>query len=218
MAAPLYPLFLRIEGKRVVVAGGGAVAERRVEGLLTCGAQVSVVAPEVTPVLGRLAADGAIRWHVREWDERIDAGAELYFAATSRQDVNQSVIETARAGGVPGVDASSSERGDAIVPAVVRRGDVTIAIATGGASPALAALLRSRVNAAVGEEVVELARLLAELRTSVSGQRTQPERQDLFRELANDELLALVRESGTGAARERMRNVVESRGFDPGTF
>jgi len=134
----LFPLFVELEGRPCVVLGGGAVAERKVEGLLAAGAVVTVVSPALSPALATLASAGRIAHVARSYTHGDLRGAALAFAATDDGGVNAAVALEGRARGVWVNAADDPAHCDAILPAVVRRGAVTVAVSTGGASPALA--------------------------------------------------------------------------------
>ena len=160
----LFPLFVELEGRPCVVLGGGAVAERKVEGLLAAGAVVTVVSPALSPALATLAAAGRIAHVVRSYTEGDLAGAALAFAATDDGGVNAAVALEGRARGVWVNAADDPAHCDAILPAVVRRGAVTVAVSTGGASPALARAVRQRIEAALPDAYGPLAEVAADAR------------------------------------------------------
>lgn len=159
-----YPLMLDLSGREVLVVGGGPVAHGRVRGLLVSGARVTVVTPEVTESLAELVAEGDVVWHARPFAASDVVGAALVFTATGIEAVDGEVAAAARARGIFVNSADDLARCDFHVPAVARRGDITIAVGTGGASPALAARLRDRFAASLGPEWERLAALLGRVR------------------------------------------------------
>lgn len=160
----LFPLFVELKDRPCVVIGGGAVAERKVHALLTAGAAVTVVSPAVSPALAALAAAGRIAHVARAYTEGDLAAAALAFAATDDGAVNADVAREGRARGVWVNAADDPAHCDAILPAVLRRGDITVAVSTGGASPALARAVRERLERALPPAYEPLARLAAETR------------------------------------------------------
>lgn len=144
--ALLFPLFLDLSGCEVLVVGGGSVAQRRIEGLLGTGARVRVVAPDVTPPVRALAEDGAISLELRPLRPEDVADAHLVLTATGIPEVDLAVAETARREHVLVNSADDLPGCDFHIPAVARRGEVQVAISTGGAAPALAARVRRRVE------------------------------------------------------------------------
>ena len=144
--AAYYPVFLNLKGRLCVVIGGGEVAERKVKGLLECEARVRIISPEVTPWLRDVAGQGEVDWLPREYREGDLKGAFLAIASTDRQPVNEAVAaEAAREKVVLNV-VDNTPLCTFIAPSVVTRGDVTVAISTGGASPALARKLRESLE------------------------------------------------------------------------
>lgn len=144
---PLYPMMVDLRGRRCLVVGGGAVASRKVAALLRAGAAVTVVSPALSPALARLAAGGRVSHRARPYRGSDLRGAWLAIGATDDPDVNARLgAEAARRGIL--VNVADAPRLCAFqVPSVVRRGDLTIAISTGGTSPALARRIRQDLEA-----------------------------------------------------------------------
>lgn len=166
-AFPHYPVFLDIHGLRCLVVGGGPVAYRKAKTLLEHGAAVTVVSPELCPEMENLARDSNVHAVLGEYNARNLRDVFLAIAATDDATVNSRVAEDARESGalVNVVDDLRSSR--FIAPSYLRRGDVTIAISTGGASPALARRIRVKLEAEFGPEYAQLASLLSEVRTDL---------------------------------------------------
>lgn len=158
----------RLDGRRVVVVGGGDVAEQKVSGLLDTGAEVVVVAPEVVPRLERWAEAGALLWVRRAVHDDDLSGAALVLATTGDPEVNARVAASARRAGALVNAADDPDNCDVTIPAVVRRGPATVAVTTGGVSPAAARFLRERLDDwlpdELGEVVAEAGAARAELR------------------------------------------------------
>jgi uroporphyrin-III C-methyltransferase/precorrin-2 dehydrogenase/sirohydrochlorin ferrochelatase len=147
-APALFPVFLKLEGRQVLVVGGGKVAEAKLPGLLAAGARVAVVAPEVRE--GIAAAPVAI--HRRPFEAEDVNGAWLVVAAAPAE-VNREVREAAEPRGVFVNAVDDPAHGSVYTGGVVRRGGVTIAVSTGGHAPALAGLLREALEAVLPEDV-----------------------------------------------------------------
>jgi hydroxymethylbilane synthase len=145
----MYPLSLNVRGRRVVVVGGGNVAERKIGMLLEAGANVRVVSPSLTRALEELASQHRIEWSKKPFEVGDLDDAFLAFAATSDDAVNAATVEAARTRGILVNDAGRAERGDFFTPAIHRRDSLTIAIDTGGTAPAVAKLLREQIGAVV---------------------------------------------------------------------
>jgi siroheme synthase-like protein len=199
-----FPVGLDVRGRRCVVVGGGAVAARRVEGLLACGADVTVVAPRVAPPLQELSGAGRIVVHERPYAPGDLADAMLAIAATDVPAVNRQVAAEARAGGVLVNVASDPAEGDFVVLSVVRRGGLEIAISTGGESPALARRVREDLERLLPAEYGDLLPLLADLRRELRGTGLAiPAAR--WHEAADAEVLAYLREGNRAAAHARLR-------------
>lgn len=196
------------------VVGGGDVATRRVERLVASGASVLLQSPEATGRLQSFAAGGSIEWHRSRWQGEMPSAVWLCIAATSDASVNRAVVAAAEARFIPAVDVSGE--GGALVPALVQRGSISIAITTGGTSPALSSVLRERIERTIGDEFSRLAELLVRVRRAVDRQKTQPERAELYRVIASEEMLTLLSSGDEGEVRARIRHELTARGFRGG--
>jgi precorrin-2 dehydrogenase / sirohydrochlorin ferrochelatase len=177
LQTPFYIACLKLDGRRCVVVGGGEIGLEKVEGLLACSAQVSLIAPEALPELQRLAAEGSIAWERRAYAGPADLeGVFLAIAATNDTDVNIGVYEDAerRAMLVNVVDVPPLC--NFILPAIVRTGPLAIAISTAGASPALAKRMKREIAEMFGEHYAQLAVMLNDVRGWAK--RTLPTYQD----------------------------------------
>jgi len=185
----LFPLFLKLQGQPVLVIGGGEIAEGKIGSLLHTGASVHVVAPEATPAIRGWAQEKRIEWHQRNFAHEDVKGKQLIIAATSSADVNHEVYGEARHHGVLCNVVDDPAYCDFYFPAVVRRGDLQIAISTGGQSPALAQQLRQQLENQFGPEYAELVSELGQQRRLILA--TQPagdDRKKLLHELAQQGL------------------------------
>src|ERR1700690_749392 len=173
---PFYIACLRLTGRRCLVVGGGEVGLEKVEGLLACDADVTLVAPEAIPELEALAAEGSIVWEPREYLPTDLDGCLIAIAATGDTDVNIAVYDDAerRAMLVNVVDVPPLC--NFILPAIVRTGPLAVAISTAGASPALAKRMKREIEGQFGEPYARLAILLNEVRGWAKG--TLPTYQD----------------------------------------
>lgn len=198
-----YPLFLDLAGRRCLVVGGGPVAERRVAGLLAAGALVTVVAPTLTQELLALAATRTI-WHeAREYRAGDLEGFELALVAADGPGVSTEVLAEGRRAAVWVNAADEPERCDFILPAVVRRGDLTVAISTGGRSPALTRAIREELEAYFSEDYAALVELVAEVRAELRRRRRSPDGETWRRALGAD-LRRLLAEGQRDEAKHRL--------------
>jgi len=162
-----YPICLDISGKRCVVVGGGNVAERKVRRLLACGARVEVVGKTLTSVLTAWKGQGKIVHLEGGYEDSFLAGAALVIGATDSEGVNGRIAADARKRGIPVNIVDNPALCDFILPSVVERGDLLIAVSTGGKSPALAAKLREELEEVYGPEYAVLVEILGDLRERV---------------------------------------------------
>jgi len=212
----LFPVFLRLQGKRCVVVGAGSVGLAKAEALAQAGALVTVIDAEPCANLRALAARADnVRILARNFQKHDTRGALLVFACTSSPEAQAEIESDAHAGGALLCRADDAEAGDFSSAAVLRRGTLCVAVSSGGASPALAARARDAVAETVGEEYGRAAELLAHMRTllratpSSQAQRATALRSvlerglvQLLREGRSAEAEALVAEAATRAAAE----------------
>ena len=189
LETPFYIACLKLDGRRCVVVGGGEIGLEKVEGLLACSAQVTLIAPEAVPELRQLADEGSISWEQRVYEGPADLeGVFMAIAATNDTDVNIAVYDDAerRAMLVNVVDVPPLC--NFILPAIVRTGPLAIAISTAGASPALAKRTKREVAAEFGEPYARLAVLLNEARGWAKATLpTYQDRKEFFEGIVNGE-------------------------------
>jgi len=176
MMANLFPMFVKLDGRKCLVVGGGLIAEGKVEGLLASGANVVVVAPEGTEKIARWSGERRLAWHARQFQPSDLEGAFLVVAATGVDAVNEQVFREAEARGILCNAVDEPERCHFYYPAIVRRGPLQIAISTGGLSPALAQRLRVELEQQFGPEYERWIEELGALRRKAFARRTDPRR------------------------------------------
>ncbi|MGE5281170.1 MAG: bifunctional precorrin-2 dehydrogenase/sirohydrochlorin ferrochelatase [Chloroflexota bacterium] len=198
LETPFYIACLKLTGRRCLVIGGGDVGLEKVEGLLACGADVTLIAPVAHPELESLAAEGSIAWEKRPYAGAADLeGAFMAIAATDDSEVNIAVFDDAeqRAMLVNVVDVPPLC--NFILPAIVRSGPLAIAISTAGASPALAKRMKREIAELFGEDYARLAVILNDARGWAKGTLpTYQDRKEFFEGIVNGEPdpVALIRE------------------------
>ena len=202
---PFYIACLRLKGRRCAVIGGGDVGLEKVEGLLACDAEVTVVAPEAHPALRELADEGSIRWQRRGYESGDLEGCLIAIAATNDTDVNIRVFDDAerRAMLVNVVDVPPLC--NFILPAIVRTGPLAVAISTAGASPALAKRMKREIAELFGEPYADLAVLLNDARGWAKGTLpTYQDRKEFFEGIVNGDPdpIALLRGGRPGEVRD----------------
>lgn len=203
----------RLAGRRVVVVGGGAVAEAKVTGLLDTGARVVVVAPEVVPRLAALAEAGTIVWVRRRVRRRHLRPAALVVAATDDGATNAWVCRAARRSGALVNAVDDPEHCDVTVPAVLRRGPATVAITTDGASPAAARFLREHLSTILPAELDQVVALAGAARSQLRHEGRY--RYDYYawkQRFFEPAVEAIAAGRGPGAVEELARRLVA--GFD----
>jgi siroheme synthase-like protein len=206
--APPYLAALDLRGRRCVVAGGGAVARRKVAGLLAAGAAVLVVAPEV----GQMPEGAVVERRAARLDD-LD-GAALLVCATDDPDVNAALAREARRRGVLVNVVDDPGAGTFTVPAVLRRGRLQVGVSTDGASPLLAAGIRDELGAHLGEEYGGLAELLTDLRAAwepraIAAGVPPAARRAAWQSVLALPLLHLLGEGDAAEARRRAETVLE---------
>ncbi|MFC2007606.1 bifunctional precorrin-2 dehydrogenase/sirohydrochlorin ferrochelatase [Chloroflexota bacterium] len=166
-APTYYPIFLNISGRRCVVVGGGQVALRKVKALLEHGANVDIISPALCPELTELSRSGKIQVLHREYREGDLKDALVTIAATDNSDVNLKLAEDGRKHTTLVNVVDDANNSDFIAPSYLRCGDVTIAISTGGRSPALARKIRTRLEKDFDAEFASLTQLISEVRDEI---------------------------------------------------
>ena len=210
-ARSLYPMLVNLAGKRCVVIGGGAVAERKVSRLLECGAEVSLVSPTATARLAGLAQAGRIARQARPARPADLEGAFLVFVATDDPELNRTLAQAARGQGSL-VNVADDPAGSSFhVPSLVQRGDLTITISTRGGSPALAKKLRQRLEATIGPEYEAFLVALRALRAQAQERFADPAaRQTLYRLAVESDLFENAAAGRTDAVAARIEALVRA--------
>ena len=169
-----YPVFLEMKDRRCVVIGGGAVAERKVEGLVAVGANVTVISPAITNGLRELLTQGAIRHVAREYQTGDRAGYDLVFVATDNSEINAVVSNEARSLRIWVNSADDPDHCDFILPAVIRRGDLAVAVSTGGVSPAVTRAIREELDQYVSADYASFVQIAGEVRKELREKSVSP--------------------------------------------
>ena len=184
----MFPMSLKLEGRRCLVVGAGTVAEGKIRGLLDAGASIHVVAPKAVLQIQKWAFDGVLSWSARVFEPRDLDHRVLVVAATPLPSVNAQVFREARERKVLCNAVDDPENCDFYFPAVVKRGDLQIAISTNGRSPALAQRLRRELEEQFGPEYAEWVAELGAARDQLTAKKVAvaPRRKALH-ELASHE-------------------------------
>jgi len=208
-SAVLYPLNLDLTGRRVVVVGGGVVAERKVRGILAAepAAEVRVIAPEATAELRDLAAARHIAWQCARYAHGMLRGAFLVYAATDVRAVNAAVAAEAEEIGALVNVIDDAARSDFQVPASLRRGDLLLTASTGGDSPALARAIRMELEQfyppSFARWLESVSALRIEMRETLPTSRA---RTAFWRAAVRDDILSMVRDGELEKAEAELRH------------
>ena len=182
----MFPIFLKLEGRRCLVVGAGTVAEGKIRGLLPAGASIQVVAPRAVWQIQKWAWEGVVGWKARSFQPSDLDQVFLVIAATSLPEVNAQVFKEAQARKVLCNAVDDPENCDFYYPAVVKRGDLQIAISTNGRSPALAQRLRLELEEQFGPEYEGWVQELGQVREQLSAEMLDgEERRKLLHEVAS---------------------------------
>ncbi len=198
-----YPAFLDIAAKPVVVIGGGEVAARKVEVLLACGADVTIVSPEVDPALRALIDAGRVRHIAREYRAGDLAGYKLAIVGTDDRSANDAAAREARRLGVWVNAVDDPPNCDFIMPGVVRRGDLIVAVSTSGGSPAMARKMREELEEFLTEDYALMLTLAAEVRAELRERGVQVEPQ-VWNASLDGELRVLLAQGRYAEAKDRL--------------
>jgi len=199
-----YPVFLRVAGRSCVVIGGGRVGERKVLSLLDGGARVTVISPTLTEGLDRLFVAGEVEHRRRRYQPGDLEGFFLAYAATNEDRVHEEIAREAASAGVLLNVVDRPHLCTFVVPSVLTRGDLTVAVSTAGGSPALARRVRQTIAAVLGPEYEQALVILALLRDRLrASPMSSTERRRVFTGLVESELLDCLR-AGDAAAVDRL--------------
>jgi precorrin-2 dehydrogenase/sirohydrochlorin ferrochelatase len=191
-----YPAYLDIRNRRCLVVGGGGVGTRKVKTLLDCGARVTIISPQASGQLIKLADNEHVSITKRSYQPGDLEGMFLVIGATDDERINRQISRDAEKRGMLCNIADRPEICNFILPSIVHRGDLTISISTAGRSPAMAKKLRQDLEKQYGEEYADFLRLMGAIRQKLLGQAHEPEaHKSLFEQLINHGLLNLIREN-----------------------
>jgi precorrin-2 dehydrogenase/sirohydrochlorin ferrochelatase len=213
-----YPIYLDISNKRCTVIGGGDVAVRKVMRLLACGARVNVVGTALAPEMEALKSGRRIDHVPSDYREELLEGAFLVIGATDSTRVNERVYRDARNRGILVNIVDDPELCDFILPSLVERGDLSIAVSTGGKSPALARKMRVELEERYGPEYDAFIRVLGILRERVLQRGNSPEaNRQIFESVVHSDVLEKIRRKDWDGVRKQIRELTGETINDIGT-
>ena len=190
--AEYYPVFLDLKDKHCVIVGGGKIGEHKIRPLLDCGARITVISPEVTEGIQQAADSGDVTLILRKYEEGDLKDCTLAIAATNLRSVNKVIAAEAEQERVVLNVVDDAELCNFIAPAIVKKGAVTVALSTGGASPALARKLREGLENSEALEYAELAGVLSTARKELR-QRGITVDPDRWQECITGDLIDMVK-------------------------
>ncbi len=205
----MYPVCLNITDRLCVVVGGGTVAARKVRGLLAAGARVRIISPKLSLYLQQLVAKTQVEWINRQYHTGDLANAWLVFAATDNPEVQQRILLEAEQTGQPVNVVDRPERCSFQVPAVVRRGDLTLTVSTNGKSPAVSAMIRRKLEDTFGQEYDLLLQLMSHVREQLlASDLHYSERKKIFDSLLHEDIIEWIAEEKWDILRNHLQNVL----------
>ena len=205
-----YPVYLNLKGRRVLVVGAGPVASQKLPALIGSESHVHVIAPDAVPEIRGLARDGKIKWSSRFYRKTDIQGASLVIAATDDPALQKKIVRDARAHRIWVNVVDVPTLCDFIAPAVIDRGDIQIAISTGGAAPALAKYLRRKLEPIIGKEYAEFAKILRKMRPDIL-KLPKDRRVSFWERVVSDAFFEEVRQGGIAAAENRVKELAHAR-------
>lgn len=208
-----YPIFLELQGRRCIVIGGGTVAERKIEGLLAAGAEITVVSPEISEGLRLFFTQRSIQHVQRKYENGDLAGYALAFVATDDGETTAAVFLEARERGIWVNCADVPGCCDFILPAVIRRGELAVAISSGGASPAATRAIREELESYLSEEFAQLVQTASEVRTDLRERSIHP-RAESWNEALKGEFRLLLRQGKAAEAKQLLLTELEHKSCD----
>ncbi len=211
-----YPIYLDIQNRNCLVVGGGGVATRKVITLLNCGANVTVVSPDLSEQLRKLEGSPSLTMKQRPYQPGDLEGMFLVIGATDDETLNRQISRDAEQRNTLCNIADRPEICNFILPSIVQRDDLVVTISTSGRSPALAKKLRKSLEARFGEEYGVLLRLMGSIRKKLLSQSHEPEaHKPIFERLINSDLTVLIKEGKTNEIDALLFNILgEGYKFD----
>ena len=215
--SPYYPIYLDLQDREVLIVGGGDVCARKAEGLMRCGARVTVVSPANVAKIQRWGEEGRLTLHQRLYAGSDIEGKTLVVAATNDPSVNAGIAKECRRRLVLVNVVDGADPGDYVVPAIVEQGSIQIAVSTGGNSPALARKLREDLLQLVGPEYSEVAEIMGSLRDAAKRVLpTDAKRKRFFDSLLDGPLLELLKGGRRREAGAEVIRACTEAGIAPG--
>lgn len=206
-----YPVSISLKGKKVVVIGGGNVAQRKIKDLLKAKCNLEVYAPEVDPGLARYMDERKVKYYQQEFSEDQINDAFMVIAATNDRDINNLISDYCNEKNILINVVDAREESNFLVNSIIRRGDLTIAVSTNGKAPALAARIMREIDQIYSIEYAIFIELLFEMRDLAKEQiLDQKQRSDALREIAGFDVIDDLNKGNIDEVRSMMKECVLS--------
>ncbi len=206
-----YPIYVDLEDQHVLVIGGGSIACRKVQTLLEYGARVTIVSPDLNPELIEIVRSGQCQWLQKEYSQGDIGDAILIYSCTDQEEVNAQVSEDAKADLRLINVVDDPVKCSFIVPSIFKRGDLSIAVSTGGSSPMVARKIRADLEAQYGEETERYLALLKSWRSEIKSSPLSVEEKMRFWEKVTDgEVLDLIKNNQDEKAKGMIQKCFQS--------
>jgi len=207
-----YPIFVDLKDKKVVVIGGGTIAQRKIDTLLQCGADVYIISRELSSELQKHLKDGKIRLLGRRFSKGYLQDAFLVIASTDDAKLNRRVSSLARDMGILVNVVDLPADSNFIVPSVIKQGDLLIAVSTSGKSPAMAKRIRERLSRQFGNEYKDFLLLMGRLRKEILSRcLSQEDNSRIFHELVDSTILDSIRRKDWKEIASNLERILEMR-------
>jgi precorrin-2 dehydrogenase len=207
-----YPVYLDLRDRPCLIVGGGQVAERKTLSLLEAGANVTVISPSLTQKLQELSQSGKIIHLPKTFDDKDLTGALLVVAATDSREVNTSIGRLCKKRNILVNVVTPPDESSFIVPSVVERGELLIAVSTSGMSPALSKKIRQELEERYGPEYEVFLRKMSMLRARLMNEvKDEGVRREILQALANSDVISLLKEGKIHDADHRLAEIVKSK-------
>ena len=204
-----YPINLKVMDRKVLIVGGGEVALRKVENRLSYGARIQLVSPRVKPQIEKMARERKISLFQEKYSRAFLEDCCLVIGATDDRQVNERIAADAQKAGIPVNIVDSPSLCTFLVPAVLRRGSLTVSVSTGGKSPSLSGKIKRQLESSIGEEFSMFLDYLGVLRKEILEEINDPAvRRKIFLEISDPEMAKLVQGKDLSRLEEKCREII----------
>ncbi|MBI5206196.1 MAG: bifunctional precorrin-2 dehydrogenase/sirohydrochlorin ferrochelatase [Candidatus Firestonebacteria bacterium] len=208
-----YPVFINLEKIKCLVIGGGKVAERKIKTLLTHGAEIKVISPCVTEAIEKIAKQNKVKLAKRAYRKSDIKSVQLVIIATEDASLNSKIADEARKANIL-VNTVSSVNSNFIMPAIVSKGALKIAVSTSGASPALVKKIKNKLKKEFSKDYIDYINFLGKIRQKILKEiNNKNERNFLMNKIASNEIIKLVENNNSLLWKEKIRNVLQEKGL-----